>query len=149
MLEMLAKYFDPVVSYGDVLKIEGGWAVAAVGVEEIPATVPGFTLRALYDEEISELPPVTQSGRKKISVASPRIDAIASKTLKPSREQVKKLLASGGVLLNWQPAAKPGYELLPGDIVAVRGGGTFRFIEISGASKKGRIFAEVEVLSGA
>jgi hypothetical protein len=148
MIDSLTEHLASDISYGDAFKIEGGWAVAMQGLDKIPDVIPGYTLWALTSEEIIDLPPATTTGRKKVSVASPRIDAVASKTLKPSREQIKKHLSSGGVLLNYEPARKPGYELVPGDIVAVRGGGRFRFLDIMGASKSGRIYVEVEVLNG-
>ena len=148
MLEELERNFGSNISIGDIIKIDSGWAVAISEGVEIPETIHGFNLRQLSDREIAELPPSTQTGPRNVSVTSPRIDAVASKTLNPSREQIKKHLSSGGVLLNYQPARKPGQELVPGDIVSVRTGGKFRFIDISDVSKKGRMQIKVEILSG-
>ncbi|MCK4721074.1 hypothetical protein KAU08_10460 [bacterium] len=148
MLELLNQFLDKRASIGDIFKIEGGWAVSIASPGVITDTMPGFTIRDLTNEEIDELPDATQSGKRTVSVSSPRIDAVAAKVLKPSREKVKKHLESRGVLLNYKPARKPGIELVPGDIVAVRGGGRFRFNEILGSSKKGRIQVEVEILNG-
>jgi len=148
MIETLKNSIPGFVSIGDVIKIDGGWAVAVKDLVEVPESIKGYTLRGLYDEEIEDLPACTAYGIKNVSVSSPRIDAIAAKALKPSREQVKKHLDSGGVLLNYQPARKPGIELVEGDIVSVRSGGRFKFIEMTGVSKKGRNFIEIELLNG-
>ncbi len=148
MIESVSPHLGNEASVGDVVKIEGGWAVAAIRIDDLPEKIPGFTLRRLTDDEISELPPATQTGLKTVSVSSPRIDAVSAKVLKPSREQIKKHIDSGGVLLNHEPAKKPGIELSPDDVVAVRGGGRFRFIETDTMTKKGRFKVIVEVLSG-
>lgn len=148
MLESLHQFLDNRASIGDIFKTEGGWVVTIALPCVIPNTIPGFKIRILADEEIDELPDATQSGKRTLSVSSPRIDAVAARVLKPSREKVKKHLDSLGVLLNYIPARKPGIELVPGDIVTVRGAGRFRFNEILGTSKKGRIQVEVEILNG-
>ncbi len=149
MLDVISPYLGEKASVGDVIKIDGAWAVAVSGAGEIPEIIPGFAIRTMNPEEIADLPAVTQTGRKKVSVASPRIDAVAAQVLKPSREQIKKHLESGGVLLNYKIAGKAGTELVPGDIVSVRGGGRFRFEGIIGESKKGRVYVEIEILNGA
>jgi hypothetical protein len=148
MIDALVDHLGEGVSIGDISKIEGGWAVAISSVLNIPETIPGFTLRLLTDDEIAELPPSTQTGPRSAVVASPRIDAVAAGVLKPSREQIKKHLESGGVLLNYQPASKSAKELDPGDIVAVRASGRFRLDEISGETKKGRIQIKAVILNG-
>ena len=148
MLEKLMLHLPESATIGDVLKIEGGLAVVVSELVDIPETIPQFTVRRLTPEEIDEIPPATKIGEKKVSVSSPRIDAVASKALNPSREQIKKHLESGGVLLNYEPARKPGIELAPDDIVAVRGGGRFRFLEIGDVSRKGRFQVIVEILNG-
>jgi len=148
MIEVLTANLLGEISIGDIHKIEGGWAVATTVIENFPETIPGFSLRSLTDEEIADLPPATQTGRRSAVVASPRIDAVAAGILKPSREQIKKHLESGGVLLNYQPAGKSGKELVPGDIVAVRASGRFRLDEISGETKKGRVQIKAEIING-
>jgi len=148
MLETLIPYLLKGASVGDVLKIEGGWAVAVSEPVDIPESIPQFTVRSLSTDEIAELPPATKTGEKKLSVSSPRIDAVAAKALNPSREQIKKLIESGGVLQNYGPVKKPGIELLPDDTVAVRQGGRFRYIDIANVTRKGRLQVIVEILNG-
>jgi RNA-binding protein YlmH len=153
MLEAIRAHLDERTSIGDVLRIkldngEPAWAVSVSALPTAPSHVPGFQLRFLSAEEIADLPPSTQSGPKTVTVASPRIDAVAGAVLKPSREQVKRHLESGGVLLNYEIARKPGVELAPGDVVAVREGGRFVFREILSETKKGRFRVEVELING-
>lgn len=152
MIETVVAHLDESISVGDVHKIEGGWAMAIGSTSQttiaIPESIPGFTIRNLSADEIASLPPATQTGPRTAVVASARIDAVAAGVLKPSREQVKKHLESGGVLLNYQVAAKSGKELVPGDIVAVRSSGRFRLDAISGETRKGRLQVKVEILNG-
>jgi RNA-binding protein YlmH len=115
---------------------------------ELPETILGFTLRALLDEEIESLPACTQTGSSTTTTASARIDAVSAAVLKPSREQVKRHLESGGVLLNYQPVGKSGKELAPGDVVAVRNAGRYRLEELMGETKKGRVRIKAEILNG-
>ncbi len=149
MLEELIQHLGPDVSIGDVVKIEGGWAVAVTGTDEVPGSIAGNTLRFLTSEEIRELPPATQTGERTVTVASPRLDAVAAVVLKPSREKIKKHIESGGILLNYEPAKKSSTELWPNDVVAVRGAGRFRVVETIGHTKKGRVKVRVDLLNGA
>jgi RNA-binding protein YlmH len=148
MLEILERYVGPDASIGDAVKIESGWAVVINNALDIPSMIPGFTVRYLNDDGRKSLPPSTPIGEKGVSVASPRIDAVAAAVLKPSREKIKKHLESGGVLLNYRRESKPGRELAAGDVVAVRGAGRFRVVEITGHSKKGRVLMDVEIING-
>ena len=148
MLETLLEYFSGEISFGDVYKIDKGWAVCIANSGEFPEKIPGLSIELLPAEQTRDFPPATQSGMKNASVSSPRIDAVTAKALKPSREQVKKHIASGGVLLNYKQIKKPGLELVPGDIVTVRGGGRFRLDSIGATTKKGRIIINVEILNG-
>ena len=148
MLEALATRLAQRVSIGDVVKMGNGHAVSVNGTCEAPEGLRGFPVRLLTADEIAELPPATVTGERTVTVASPRIDAVAAGVLKPSREQIKKYLDSGGVLLNYKPARKPGIELAPGDVVAVRDGGRFRVDEILGETRKGRVKIRIDVLNG-
>jgi RNA-binding protein YlmH len=156
MLERLEGLFGDEISVGDIVKIEGGWAVMlckqgpgpGLSTVELPETIAGFTLRALLNEEIELLPACTQTGSITATTASARIDAVSAAVLKPSREQVKRHLESGGVLLNYQPVGKSGKELAPGDVVAVRNAGRYRLEELMGETKKGRVRIKAEILNG-
>lgn len=148
MLEVLIQYFAGETSFGDVYKIDRGWAVCIASSGGLPDKIPGFSIQLLPAEQTRDFPSATQSGMKNASVNSPRIDAVTAKALKPSREHVKKHIASGGVLLNYKQVRKPGIELVPGDIIAVRGGGRFRLDSIEGPTKKGRMMVNVEILNG-
>lgn len=156
MLDRLEEVLGDEISFGDIVKIEGGWAVmlcrqgpeTSLSKFNLPETIVGFTLRTLLDEEIESLPACTQTGIVTTTTASARIDAVSAAVLKPSREQVKRHLESGGVLLNYQPAGKSGKELAPGDVVAVRNAGRYRLEELLGETKKGRVRIKAEILNG-
>ncbi|MCX6644921.1 MAG: S4 domain-containing protein [bacterium] len=148
MLETLTANMPDKVSFGDILKIDKGWAVCIANAGDLPEKLSCFTLQTLKQDQVDGLPPATQSGKRNANVSASRIDAVASKVLKPSREQVKKLIVSGGVLINYRLVRKSSAELSPGDIVAVRGGGRFRLDSIGGPTKNGRFNIEVEILNG-
>jgi len=150
-IDSLRKVVKDESMIGDVEKFESGWAVSvtencASGI--LSQKLSGFDVRKLSDDEIQKLPPATRTGPKSAIVASPRVDAVAAGILRPSREQVKKQLDAGGVLLNYQPVTKPGKEVSPRDVVVVRGAGRFRVENISGQTRKGRILVFAEILNG-
>lgn len=159
ILDKLTSILENNVSIGDVLKIEKGWvAVIGFNINQLffgdkflsPMVKPhGFNIKELSIEEINMLPSCTASGLRTATAASARIDAVSSVILKPSREQIKKLIDAGGVLLNYKEVNKPGKEVMEGDIISVRNAGRFRLAEISGKTKKGRIAIKAEVLNGA
>lgn len=148
MIEILSKYLAKDVSFGDIHKIDSGWAVSIANGGDIPSELPGYTLRRMTDNEISSLPPSSHTGRKTITVPSPRLDAVSAGALKPSREQIKKHIETGGVLVNYESAKKSGRELMPGDIVAIRDSGRFIFEEFIGETKKGKFQIIVNIING-
>ena len=148
MLETLERHIGADGSVGDVAKVESGWIVVLNNADEIQGQIRGYTVKYLRDDERDNIPPATMTGERTVSVASPRIDAVAAAVLKPSREKIKKHLESGGVLLNYIRESKAGRELSVGDIVAVRGAGRFRVVEIEGYSKKGKVRMRVDVING-
>jgi RNA-binding protein YlmH len=139
---------DKSVFAGDTIKYENGWAVCVANSGQEKLELDGYTVSELWKEDIDRLPSQTQTGNRKATAASPRIDAVSAAALKPSREKIKKHLEAGGVLLNYETETKSGRELVPGDVVAVRDTGRFRVMEFGDVTKKGRYVIEVEILNG-
>lgn len=72
------------------------------------------------------------------TVATLRLDAVASVGFGMSRAKASELIASGRVRLNHREAVKPDAPLRQGDVVSARGLGKFELAEVGGLSKKGR-----------
>ena len=72
------------------------------------------------------------------TVATLRLDAVASTGFAMSRAKAAELIASGRVQLNHREVTKPDAPVTQGDIVSARGLGKFELTEAGGLSKKGR-----------
>lgn len=100
-------------------------AMVHVTVEEIP-----LSDIAPKEEKIKEI---------KTTVASLRLDAIASSGFGISRTKAAEAIKGERVQLNWQPAKSPSQEVREGDVISLRGKGRMELAEITGTSRKGRI----------
>jgi len=74
-----------------------------------------------------------------ISVASMRVDGIASDVLRVSRAKVMDPIRAGRCKVNFKLVEDPSAQLREGDIVSFKGFGRFRVLEAEGVSKSGRI----------
>ncbi len=72
------------------------------------------------------------------TVATLRLDAVASAGFGMSRGKAAELIASGRVQLNHRETVKPDAAVRAGDVVSARGLGKFTLAEVGGQSKKGR-----------
>jgi len=72
------------------------------------------------------------------TVATLRLDAVASAGFSMSRAKAAELIASGRVQLNHRETLKPDAPMREGDVVSARGVGKFELAEVGGLSKKGR-----------
>ena len=90
--------------------------------------------------ELSELEPKEEKIKEvRTTVASMRLDSIASSGFSTSRTKVVEAIKAGLVQVNWQPAKGPAQEVKEGDIISLRGRGRMQIEGITGTSKKGRI----------
>jgi len=78
------------------------------------------------------------------TVATLRLDAVASSGFGMSRGKAAELIASGRVQLNHRETAKPDAPVRAGDVVSARGVGKFILAEVGGQSKKGRTAILIE-----
>ena len=72
------------------------------------------------------------------TVATLRLDAVASTGFSMSRAKAAELIASGRVQLNYREVTKPDAQVAQDDVVSARGLGKFELAEVGGLSKKGR-----------
>lgn len=80
------------------------------------------------------------------TIASLRIDCILSLALKISRTKACDLIANQLVFVNWQLATKSTMQIEENQIITVRKKGRIILKSIGNASRKNRIWVEVEVL---
>ena len=73
------------------------------------------------------------------TVPSLRVDVIIGEALNISRSRVKELIEGDKVAVNSASISSSHYQVMPNDIVSVRGFGKFIFYESLGCTKKGRI----------
>jgi RNA-binding protein YlmH len=78
------------------------------------------------------------------TVATLRLDAVASSGFGMSRGRAAELIAAGRVQLNHRETAKPDAPVRAGDVVSARGVGKFTLAEVGGQSKKGRTAILIE-----
>jgi RNA-binding protein YlmH len=73
-----------------------------------------------------------------LSVASLRLDGIASDVYRLSRSKILVPIKAGRCKVNWKPEEDPSHALKEGDVVSVQGMGRFKVLELEGVTKKGR-----------
>ncbi len=95
------------------------------------------TIREISSEEITVQPEKTKELRG--TVASLRLDALASLGFGYSRSKIVKVIKADQVKLNWQRANDPSHQVKKGDVISLRGRGRIVIEDILGKSRKGRI----------
>jgi len=93
-------------------------------------------------EQLAVKPPEIKLIRD--TVATLRLDAVASSGFSLSRSKAADLIESGRVTLNHREVLKPDRSVSEGDTVSCKGLGKFVVKEASGLSKKGRIMIVLE-----
>lgn len=74
-----------------------------------------------------------------LSVASMRLDGIASDVFRLSRTKIMAPIKAGRCRVSWKPVEDPSHPLKAGDVVSMKGFGRFKVIDVEGVSKSGRI----------
>lgn len=77
------------------------------------------------------------------TVASMRLDGIASDVHRISRTKIVDPIRAGRCRVNWKTEEDPSETLHEGDIVSIKGLGRFKVLEADGVTKKGRIRVKV------
>lgn len=88
---------------------------------------------------ISQFVQVEQSFiERQISVASLRLDGIASDAVRLSRAKIVAPIKSGKCKVNWMVVEDPAYQIQLGDVISLKGFGRFKMIDIQENAKSGR-----------
>jgi RNA-binding protein YlmH len=117
----------------------------ALIAEEIGAFLTGHMRQAhRVDVILSVLPlsafrEVRQTLEEQVlSVASLRLDGIASDVFRLSRTKIVAPIRAGRCRVNWKTEEDPSTPLRAGDMVSMKGFGRFKLLEVEGVSKSGR-----------
>lgn len=89
-------------------------------------------------------PPIQQKKTIRDTVATLRIDAVASSGFSLSRSKMGDYISGGKVALNGRECTKSDRTVAEGDVVTCRGLGKCILAEVSGTSKKGRVMIVME-----
>ena len=88
--------------------------------------------------------PEMKTERVSFTVKSPRLDAAAAGLFSLSRTECARLIAAGGLSLNYEPCLRPDAAVREGDVLSLRGYGKGEVTAFGGVSRKGRMFMECE-----
>lgn len=130
--------------FGDIIMAEDGAIILAdmplltylkqnfLKIAMVHVTVDGMELSLIApkEEKVKEI---------KTTVASMRLDAIASSGFGISRTKAAEAIKGDRVQVNWQPSKGPSQEIQEGDVISLRGKGRMEMVTITGTSRKGRI----------
>lgn len=92
------------------------------------------------------LPEIPQQEVKTITVtvASLRLDSVLAEGFSLSRDKANQAVKQGIVSVNWLPVTSPSKEVKEGDFITCRGLGKIKLSTVSGQSRKGRTFIEIQ-----
>lgn len=130
--------------FGDIIVTSGG-AQVIVDATIADYVEQNFTKIAMVSVTVSKMdlgdlqPKEEKIKEVRTTVASMRLDSIASSGFSTSRTKVVDAIKAGLVQVNWQPAKGPSQEVKEGDVISLRGRGRMQIEGITGTSKKGRI----------
>lgn len=130
--------------FGDIIMQNGG-AQLIVDATMADYVKQNFTKIAMVSVSVEDLPlseilPKEEKIKEiRTTVASLRLDAVASSGFSLSRTKLVSFINAGLVQVNWQEAKGPAQEVKEGDIISLRGRGRMKIEAITGTSRKGRI----------
>lgn len=94
--------------------------------------------------DIAKLQPVVSKLEEMtFTVASLRLDGIASDAYRISRSKIVDPIKAGRCRVNWRLEDDPSKFLKEGDVVSIKGLGRFKLTEVDGVTKKGRIRVKI------
>ena len=74
-----------------------------------------------------------------ITVASLRLDGVASDAFRISRSKIMDPIRAGRCRVNWKTEEDPSVRLGEGDVVSLKGFGRFKILKVDGPTKSGRL----------
>lgn len=107
-----------------------------VKVGSVPVSVEEISLKELFRPERSYK-------EMKSTVASLRIDAVASLAFGISRSKMAPFIKGENLKLNFKVVKDPSTQVREGDVISASRLGRAKIVEVGGQSKKGRIYVKV------
>lgn len=80
------------------------------------------------------------------TVASLRLDAVASSGFGTSRTKMAREIKSDRLKVNWKPTQNPAYMVSEGDVISIRGRGRVVVERVEGKTRKGRLSLQLKRL---
>jgi len=74
-----------------------------------------------------------------ITVASMRLDGVASDAFRISRAKISEPIRAGRCRVNWKTEEDPSARLGEGDVVSLKGFGRFKLLKVEGPTRSGRL----------
>lgn len=130
---------------GDILLVGQGKAQLVAVPEVIPVLLASLSRVGSYDVKVREIdtadltPAPPRQREIKATVASLRIDAVASAGFGLSRSKLAAAVKAGHLKLNWQSVKSPATEVKAGDVISFAGRGRVELAAVTGESRKGRL----------
>ena len=114
--------------------------------DAVLAVQDAYLRERIRENGVIELSDIPEPEMKKVSIniSSPRLDSICAECFGLSRTKAAEAIKKGLVSINWQICDNVSRELTGGERISLRGKGKVRFSGITGKSKKGRLFAQIE-----
>ncbi len=132
---------------GDLVKTDGVWHIFC-REEMVPHLTGLMKVRATpvrVEEASDDLPlPALSTERVRINVSSVRVDLVAAHLCALSRGRVLDLFRRQMVFLNGLTCDDPSRPLKEGDVLSLRGHGKYRCAGVSGTSRKGKLYLELD-----
>jgi photosystem II S4 domain protein len=101
-------------------------------IQKVPVVVSEIDL-----EQLEAVPKQVKEIRA--TVASLRLDAVASAGYGTSRNQMVREIKAGKVKVDWKPVDNPAHGIEVGDLLSIRGRGRLEVAQELGLTRKGRI----------
>lgn len=129
---------------GDVLVASWGCqAVIALEVAEYVLSQPlrvGKAHASVEEIDLERLEVEPERVKEiRTTVASLRLDAVASSGFGTSRTRMAREIKAERVKVNWRPVRDPAAQVAQGDVLSIRGRGRVVVEEVAGTTRKGRI----------
>lgn len=100
----------------------------------------GSAAVSIEECDLAEIEPREERCKEiKATVASLRIDSVASSGFGSSRSRIASDIAADKLKVNWQPVKNASQIVKEGDVISMRGRGRVEVAAVTGTTKKGRL----------
>jgi photosystem II S4 domain protein len=128
---------------GDILLLEEGCQIladtdVAAFLETNLTKIHQVSVKAVRIDFEALRPPAERVKEIRTTLASLRLDTVASAGFGTSRSKMADEIAAEKLKVNWKPIKSASHAIKQGDIISMRGRGRVEVAELVGQTKKGR-----------